>query len=409
MTEVDNACSNLGVKKMDGENSVKTVDCLRGRLLAERLASRNAKEETEQLENKLMELENMVKQEVKSRNRAEKRLKLLFKKLESKNISHVSDGSEYSGLVDKSDISSPSSTNSLGTQDSKQNCKSEQGSENNLHQNNNLQKVIFSLSDDNSSTIEVSSSGSAGFKGQEYCEMGQIDLSDNFAQNFIVENFLFSEGDANSEKSDHLGFDQNCDDSKIDEQSDICYHRFRFSTEDGFNKEKDEDEDDVMSRMDESMALVVVDTLQKNRAIDPEVLDSAVKEVLDALKRAKEQLQSSMEKRRANMIREYERYRVLERKTGESPKTVMTGRYIHHKSWISGRQARARNKGKRHDLEAKKTWQRSAEGEVAVETPQPKLRGEKGKETGGKSNPKKATWQKKIKLCTKEWEELPKQ
>ncbi|KAL3646695.1 hypothetical protein CASFOL_009239 [Castilleja foliolosa] len=310
MTEVDNACSKSGVKKMEGENSVKTVDCLRGRLLAERLASRNAKEETKQLENKLMELENMLKQEAESRNRAEKRLKLLFKKLKSKNISHVSDGSEYSGLEGKSDISSLSSTNSLGTQESAQNIgKSEQGSENNPNQNNNLQKVLLSLSDDNSSTIEVSSSYGSDFKG---CEIGQIenqslpDLSDHFedknmAQNFIVENFLFSEGDdKKSENSDHLGFDQNCQDSKMDEQSEICYHRFRFSTEDGFNKEEG---DDDMNRIDNSMALVAIDTPHKNRTIDPEVLDSAVKQVLEALKRAKEQLQSSIEKKRLNIIR----------------------------------------------------------------------------------------------------------
>lgn len=38
---------------MEGEDSVRTVDCLRGRLLAERVASRNAKDEAEQLGNKV--------------------------------------------------------------------------------------------------------------------------------------------------------------------------------------------------------------------------------------------------------------------------------------------------------------------------------------------------------------------
>lgn len=41
---------------MEGEEDsvIRTVDCLRGRLLAERVASRNAKEEADQLENKVL-------------------------------------------------------------------------------------------------------------------------------------------------------------------------------------------------------------------------------------------------------------------------------------------------------------------------------------------------------------------
>lgn len=52
------------------------------------------------------------------------------------------------------------------------------------------------------------------------------------------------------------------------------------------------------------MALVLVEKQQENEErLDPEVLDATVKEVLDALRHAKEQLQSSMERRRTNMIR----------------------------------------------------------------------------------------------------------
>lgn len=40
-------------EKKDVEESVRTVDCLRGRLLAERLTSRNAKMEAEHLGNKV--------------------------------------------------------------------------------------------------------------------------------------------------------------------------------------------------------------------------------------------------------------------------------------------------------------------------------------------------------------------
>lgn len=64
-----------------------------------------------------------------------------------------------------------------------------------------------------------------------------------------------------------------------------------------------EDGHDPDNHLDNSMALVPVDVPQKNQTIDPEVLDMTVKEVLDALRRAKEQLQSSMERRRMSMIK----------------------------------------------------------------------------------------------------------
>lgn len=41
-------------EKIENEDSLRTVECLRGRLLAERVASRNAKEEVEQMENKVL-------------------------------------------------------------------------------------------------------------------------------------------------------------------------------------------------------------------------------------------------------------------------------------------------------------------------------------------------------------------
>lgn len=56
-----------------------------------------------------------------------------------------------------------------------------------------------------------------------------------------------------------------------------------------------EEHDDYV---DNSMALVSMDLPKKTKqTIDPAVLDSTVKEVLDALKRAKEKLQTSMERR----------------------------------------------------------------------------------------------------------------
>ncbi|GMI96479.1 hypothetical protein HRI_003317200 [Hibiscus trionum] len=68
---------------MENDEGLKTVECLRGRLLAERQASQTAKQDAELMGNKLMELEKELKEENKLRNKAERRLKLLMKKLES--------------------------------------------------------------------------------------------------------------------------------------------------------------------------------------------------------------------------------------------------------------------------------------------------------------------------------------
>lgn len=61
----------------------------------------------------LIELENKLRAEMKSRNKAEKRMNLLMKKLGSLNISFASDESEQS--FEKSEVSSVSSTASSYT------------------------------------------------------------------------------------------------------------------------------------------------------------------------------------------------------------------------------------------------------------------------------------------------------
>ncbi|XP_043699261.1 uncharacterized protein LOC122650028 isoform X1 [Telopea speciosissima] len=76
---------------VEGDDGLRTVECLRGRLLAERTASRVAKEEAELMQNKLIELERQLKAEIESKNRAEKKLKFLTKKLESLKLSPISD------------------------------------------------------------------------------------------------------------------------------------------------------------------------------------------------------------------------------------------------------------------------------------------------------------------------------
>ncbi|XP_038980924.1 uncharacterized protein LOC103702843 [Phoenix dactylifera] len=83
--------------KGEEEDGFWTVDCLRGRLLAERVASKAAKAEVDLMAKKvcnscsplLAELERQLDVEIKCRNRAEKRLKFALKKMESLQLRDV--------------------------------------------------------------------------------------------------------------------------------------------------------------------------------------------------------------------------------------------------------------------------------------------------------------------------------
>ncbi|XP_073158560.1 uncharacterized protein [Henckelia pumila] len=250
----DNGDAKWSEKKMEGEDTVRTVESLRGRLLAERMVSRNAKHEAEQLGNKLIQLETMLKQEAKSRDRAERKLRFLIKKLESKNLSYVSDESERSILVDRSDISSVSSLASSSAKEIQE-------------KGENQESVEHFKSFKESENMDEN-----GSNGQE-TEMGldQIPIPAQVSEDPALNS---AENPPN-----------------VDKQST------ESSSEEGLDQEEDQESQD---NVDNSMALILIDTPKKSQTIDPEVLDATVKEVLDALRQAKEQLQSSMEKRRCN-------------------------------------------------------------------------------------------------------------
>ncbi|XP_077216532.1 uncharacterized protein LOC143851091 [Tasmannia lanceolata] len=96
-------------KMMEGEDGSRTIDCLRGRLLAERVTSKATKEEAELIGEKLIELERQLKIEIESRNKAEKKLKFAMKKLNSLKLSSVlgqSNLSENQGSLSSSTCSS---------------------------------------------------------------------------------------------------------------------------------------------------------------------------------------------------------------------------------------------------------------------------------------------------------------
>ncbi|XP_042475006.1 uncharacterized protein LOC122057076 [Macadamia integrifolia] len=90
MLASDNAEKKWREKSVEGDDGLR-IECLRGRLLAERTASRVAKEEAELMQNKLIELERQLKAEIESKNKAEKKLKLLTTKLESLKLSPISE------------------------------------------------------------------------------------------------------------------------------------------------------------------------------------------------------------------------------------------------------------------------------------------------------------------------------
>ncbi|KAL2345010.1 hypothetical protein Fmac_006295 [Flemingia macrophylla] len=96
--ENNSHCSTgcFSYNKMEAHSGLNTLECLRGRLLAERKASRVAKQQAEAMGNQFVELENKIKEEIKLRNKAERKLKALKKKLERFNVSSPSSGQSHS-------------------------------------------------------------------------------------------------------------------------------------------------------------------------------------------------------------------------------------------------------------------------------------------------------------------------
>lgn len=89
MSEPATQCRGNGGGGEGGAGGMRTVECLRGRLLAERVASKAAKEEADQLAARLDELEKQLSDEVKIRDRAERRLRRAIKRLESLKVLDV--------------------------------------------------------------------------------------------------------------------------------------------------------------------------------------------------------------------------------------------------------------------------------------------------------------------------------
>ncbi|XP_021620168.1 uncharacterized protein LOC110620665 isoform X2 [Manihot esculenta] len=151
-------------KKMEGEDSLRTLECLRGRLLAERQASRVAKEEAQLMGNKLIELESKLREETKLRHKAEKKLKFLKKKLESLKFSLTFEGLDLSSSYENCGSSSTSSTSISGLKDTEESASKAWVSQ---HMNDNAQETTASIEGSSSSQDTLDSISDPNLKLKE--------------------------------------------------------------------------------------------------------------------------------------------------------------------------------------------------------------------------------------------------
>lgn len=238
-------------KVENGDDGLRTLECLRGRLLAERQASRVAKEESEFMGKKLVELEKKLREETKLMKKAEKRLKLLMKKLESLNLLNPNlEVSEQSSSSQKSAISFQSSTAESGSKPQQNSVEiaSEEATE-------SAQNQDSSFNEENAGSNSCSESDTK-------------DLSLP----------LEGSGEISSTNSE----DPNrC--SSLKSSIDV----------------KDQIPND---HVDDSMALVLVSPPEKNPGSETKIVNKNVVEVLDTLKHIRERLQSQLETRRMMVV-----------------------------------------------------------------------------------------------------------
>ncbi|MED6120920.1 hypothetical protein PIB30_025404 [Stylosanthes scabra] len=256
--------NNVSGKKMEGSVdqglNLNTVECLRGRLLAERQASRVAKEQAESMDKKLVELERIIKEEIKLRERAQRKLRFLKKKLETLNISSISMKSDhhsdyYSCENSCGSSSSASSVTSISKNSSEVNGKKEDLPENNnevVHANNN------NVTDEEASAIIFQT---------QICPSTTKDYDSEIS-------FCYSNSSSEGLKNDE---------GSLSSKSSVT--------------EKDDDEKGNF--VDNSMALVPVNVAAAtlHATTRPKLVNQSIVEALEALENAKERIRSSMETR----------------------------------------------------------------------------------------------------------------
>ncbi|EOY07675.1 Uncharacterized protein TCM_022054 [Theobroma cacao] len=259
-------------RKMEGDDGLRTVECLRGRLLAERQASRTAKEDAELMGNKLIELENKLKEETKLRNKAEKRLKLLKKKLESLKILPSLEESEQSSSSENCAVSSVSSTSTSGAKDPEESASKSQNAVPEISKN-----VEENASDTTTSIKSL-----------------QIPFSE---ENATSPGTAQSDSKDSSHKKSSGTSSSNPEDPKIGDTSSSSLKASTMEIDMKGRNENYEDDDYV----DNSMALVPLKLPETKLAPEIKIVSKSIGEVLDTLRHARERIQNSMERRQ--MIR----------------------------------------------------------------------------------------------------------
>ncbi|XP_031395702.1 uncharacterized protein LOC116206995 isoform X1 [Punica granatum] len=247
---------------MEEDESLKRMtECLRGRLVAERQQSKAAREDADQLGNKLKELEDKLKEETKMRDRAEKKLRLLQGKLESmKTAARSSDDSEQqssSSLSENSLVSCESSTTTTVTSGTP---KQPQEQEAGPWTRNGV--MLVNLGRNASETTEPKQTDGSSCTGDD-------------------QNSCITETSMCREK--------------------VCLDLDGFKPADHSNmsssssRKVEEEEDDGV---DNSLALVPVDNVfpEESQAREMKVISRSVSEVLEALRLAREGIQRSMKR-----------------------------------------------------------------------------------------------------------------
>ncbi|KAJ7972476.1 myosin heavy chain, cardiac muscle isoform-like isoform X1 [Quillaja saponaria] len=274
---------SLSGKKIE-EGCLRTVESLRGRLLAERQASRVAKEDAEIMGNKLIELESKLREETKLKDRAERKLKFLRKKLESLNFSSISGKLEQSSSSEKCGNSCISSIDDSSFKDPEE---SEPKSD-------ITNPVVLENPNENilkSRTIDPGVSEDLKQNVSEAYSPSQNHISPCLAK------------DSNFQNTDHSSSHSNLSDSS----PEIICNNTNTSSGDLKNEENRslstkssmvDNMDDHQDFVDNSMAIVPVNLPTTSLPTTPKPVNENVIEALVALRHAKEMLVDSMERRR---------------------------------------------------------------------------------------------------------------
>ncbi|KAK6942878.1 hypothetical protein RJ641_028255 [Dillenia turbinata] len=286
-------------KNAEEDDGFRTVECLRGRLLAERVASRVAKQDAELMGNKLIELEKKLREEIKYKNKAEKKLKLALEKLKSLNISRNSDESVQSNSSVSSEISSNSSSSTSSSApkelENDQEPKSktldpEKCDNENLPEKTSPSPITVTNNQEMNSSEESSTSDS----DQRHLGQPPEAKSSTISTAESDANSTSASGDGVPKNSSEAKLVQNSADSNsADEKSTSSWKASCVENNKTDNNERD-DNDDV----DNSLALVPAKMPQKTpQTQKPQIANENVKDVLAHLSQIRENLQNSMRRR----------------------------------------------------------------------------------------------------------------